>query len=185
MIKGCFCKNLIHVIAMCVSLYFVFSLSFCCNSIAFAADETIPIEGVILASGKGGEKIKSSWGELDSKMLLLNAHQRISLSGNNLKIIFGLVHWDTKTASYISNSLAFSSLYVAKAPVSVKLFQEKSSGKWCATEGILGLSNDKFIVFEGLKIFVVGGVDNPVKIVGTAFSDTTIIIKDGKPLKSD
>ena len=55
----------------------------------------------------------------------------------------------------------------------------------CGIVGYAGPKNSKHIVFEGLKIFVVGGADNPVKIVGTAFSDTTIIIKDGKPLKSD
>jgi hypothetical protein len=185
MVKINFCKGSVNVIAMGVFLYFVLTVGFFFGGDTFAEDETLPIKGVLIASGKGGEKIKSSWGELDSRQLLLNAHQRISLSGNNLKIIFGLVHWDTKSASHIDNDLKFSSQYVAKSPVSVKLFQEDGSGKWCATDGILGISNDKYMVFEGLKLSIIGGADNPVKIAGTAFADTTIIIKDGKTLKSD
>lgn len=183
--KGIFCKKLIHVIAMCVSLCFVLSTSFCFVDNVIAEDDAIPIKGTLLASGKGGEKIKSSWGELDSQMLLLNAHQQISLSGNKLKIVFGLVHWDTKTATYVGDDLSFSSRYVAKSPVSVKLFQEEGTGKWCATEGILGQGNNKFIVFEGLKLMVIGGANKPIKIAGTVFSNTTIIIKDGKPKKAD
>lgn len=182
MAKGRLFNGFIHVVAVCAAFCFVFSLGGHFNSSCLAEDEEIELKGVLLASADD-RNIKSPWGDLKDQQLLLNQDQRVSLENNNLKIIFGLTHWDKESASYVGDNLKFSSLYVAKSPVSVKLFQEEETGKWCATDGMLGISEDDSIVFEGLKIIVIGGAGKPVKIAGAAFSDTTVVIKEGKPVK--
>jgi len=154
------------------------------GNIALAEGDEIPIKGVLFNIG-GDEKIKSPWGELDSQMLLLNDHQQISMSGNNMKIIFGLIYWSSTSGMQLDPVIKFSGLYEAKSPISVKLFREEGSGKWCATDGILGISNSNPIVFEGLTITVIGGADDPIRVAGVLLSDTTVIIKDGKPVKID
>lgn len=168
-------------IALAVICFILFS-GWGFGGVAFSEDEAIPIEGVLFNIGDG-EKIKSPWGELDSQMLLLNDHQRISMSGNNMEIVFGLIYWSNSSGMHVEPAIKFSSLYEAKSPISVKLFQEEGSGKWCATDGILGISRSKSIVFEGLTITVIGGTDDPIRIAGELLSDTTVIIKDGKPVK--
>ena len=170
-------------IALVVFCFILFSGSYFGN-VAFSDDEAIPIQGVLFNIGEG-EKIKSPWGNLDSQMLLLNDHQQISMSGNNMKIIFGLIYWSNTSGMSVENGLKFSPLYEAKSLISVKLFQEEGSGKWCATDGILGISNNNSVVFEGLTITVIGGTDDPIRIAGVLLSDTTVIIKDGKPVKID
>ena len=154
------------------------------GGVVFSEDNEIPIQGVLFSIGNG-EKIESPWGKLDNQMLLLNDHQQISLSGNNLKVIFGLTYWSSTSGMHVENVLKFSPLYEAKSPVSLKLFQEEGSGKWCATDGILGINNDDPVVFEGLTITIIGGADNPIRIAGVSLSDTTVIIKDGKPVTTD
>lgn len=168
-------------VALVVFCFILFS-GWYFGGVAFSEDDEIPIQGVLFAIGSG-EKIKSPWGELDSQMLLLNDHQQISMAGNRMKIIFGLTYWSNASSMYVENGLKFSPLYEAKSPISVKLFREEGSGKWCATDGILGINNDDQVVFEGLTITVIGGADNPIRIAGVPLSDTTVIIKDGKPVK--
>ncbi len=75
--------------------------------------------------------------------------------------------------------------------VSITLVQDKKTGKWLATAGKIGLfkadlvTNGNIIVvlLEGQTIRIIGGKDKPIKILGSPFSDTTVVIREGKPVE--
>ena len=186
-------KRLIKSISVfCVAITIIFSIFGCGYSrssynpvngpldVYFPDTKEVSIQGITIAFDN---EIESPWGTLDSQFLLLNDYQRINMSKDDLEIILGLIYWSDSTGMRVGDKLDYDPVFVSKSPVSVKLFQEEKTGKWCATDGMLGMHNSNTIVFEGLTITIIGGTENPIKIAGIPLSDTTVTIKNGSPLK--
>jgi len=72
------------------------------------------------------------------------------------------------------------------SPLEVTLVQDKATRKWIATNGRYYADSqetrdlDGFI--EGHVIHVIGGTNNPIRIKGRSFANTTVHIKNGAPV---
>jgi hypothetical protein len=131
--------------------------------------------------------IKSPQGDLNAKMIVpikswCYESSSALLYGGRITVKSAFAHWDKESASHIGSRLDFSSSPNTTLGPEIKLFQEEKTGKWCATDGVLGIEENKLMVFEGLSISIIGGADNPIIVAGVPLSNTNIVIQDGKPL---
>lgn len=138
----------------------------------------LELKGILLTSAP--KLITSPWGQLKNEVLLLNKPQRISQSGNDLNILFGIFYLDKKMATNFDGNLKITNLWRAKTKVEVKMFQDLNTHKWCVTDGFVAYANNEIAVFNGLIISIIGGKEVPVMIDGKPYSDSVVEIKDGK-----
>jgi hypothetical protein len=162
--------------AILVSIIVVFT-----PFIGSAEEVEIELKGILLSAEP--KQISSPWGPLKNNMLLLNKPQRVSLSGNNFNILFGIFYFDEKSATTCDGELKITDLWTAKTKMQVKMFQEQNTGKWCVTDGFVAITNSEMAVFNGLIISIIGGKEKPVMIDGKPFSDSVVEIKNGKAYK--
>jgi len=148
---------------------------------ASAQEVEIELKGILFSSEP--KQISSPWGPLKNDMLLLNKPQRISISGNNLNILFGMFYFDEKSATNFDGKLKITNMWAAKTKMRVKMFQDQNAGQWCVTEGFVATTNNEMAVFNGLTISVIGGKENPLMIDGKPFSDSVVEIKNEKVYK--
>jgi hypothetical protein len=165
-----------HFYAILITIMVVFTAF-----IASAEEIEIELKGILFSSEPS--QISSPWGPLKNNMLLLNKPQRVSLSGNNLNILFGIFYFDEKSATTFDGKLKITNLWTAKTKVQVKMFQDQNTRKWCVTDGFVATTKNDMAVFNGLKISIMGGKENPVMIDGKPFSDSVVEIKNGKVYK--
>lgn len=131
------------------------------------------------------EQINSPWGTLKNSMLLLDNPQQISMSGNNLNILFGLLYLDDTSGTFFKGDLKITNRWSAKTPMKVRMFYDRENKKWCATDGFLATVNSKAAVFNGLTISIIGGREKPLVIGGKPFFGSVVEIKNGKVYKID
>ena len=148
--------------------------------IVSAEEVELELKGIEMSSEP--KQISSPWGLLTNSMLLLNNPQRVSMSGNNLNILFGLLYFDEKSATTFDGRLKVTNSWTASTKMLVKMFQDKNTGKWCVTEGIVATVNNEMAVFNGLEISVIGGRERPLIIDGKPFSDCVVQIKNSDVL---
>jgi hypothetical protein len=145
---------------------------------ASAEEFELELKGIQMTSEP--KEIRSPWGLLKNSMLLLNNPQRLSMSGNDLNIIFGIFYFDEKSATPFDGKLKISDSWTASKKLKVKMFQDENTGKWCATDGFVATTSNDTLVFNGLEISVIGGKEKPLIINGEPFSDCTVEIKNGR-----
>ena len=163
-------KQICAVLIIVMGLFTAFAAS--------AEDIEIELKGILMSSKP--EQLNSPWGPLNNNMLLLNHPQQISLNGNNLNILFGLLYFDEKSATAFDGRLKITNSWTAKTKMRVKMFQDKNTGKWCATEGFIATVNNEMAVFNGLEISIIGGKEKPLMIDGQPFADSVVEIKNSK-----
>ncbi|MBU0545624.1 MAG: hypothetical protein KKH97_09820 [Proteobacteria bacterium] len=61
--------------------------------------------------------------------------------------------------------------------------QDISTGDWLATSGVIFFIDSKLFLLNDHEIKIIGGRERPFKIAGQQFYETTLKIKDGKPVK--
>jgi len=149
--------------------------------IVSAQEVKVELKGILLSAKP--EQISSPWGPLKNNMLLLNKPQRVSISGNNLTILFGMLYFDEKSATDFDGKINITNLWTAKTRMKVKMFQDQNTGKWCVTDGFVATTKNDLAVFNGLTISIMGGKENPVIIDGEPFSDSVVEINNGKVYK--
>jgi hypothetical protein len=135
------------------------------------------IKGIKLSSK---EKYQTSLSTLNSGFLLQNGNRMGTGPSGNLIIIFGLIHIGSDEATALGSNVE---IFEGKTNLSpnITLLQDRKSGKWLATNGTMCIDNGTIKVLDNSTIRIIGGTENPVKIEGRPFSDTTIVIKNGKP----
>ena len=143
---------------------------------AFAQEIEIELKGLYLASEP--KQIQSPWGVLENKMLLLNNPQKVSMDGNNLSILFGLMYFDKKSATTFDGQLKITDSWTAKTKMKVTMFYDKKTENWCVTQGFVAIENSEMVAFNGLEINIVGGEEKPLVVDGRQFSDLKIEIKN-------
>jgi uncharacterized protein (TIGR03067 family) len=68
-------------------------------------------------------------------------------------------------------------------PLSVTLVQDRATGEWLATDGLLATEDGKEGLIEGHSVKIVGGEKRPVSISGNEFANCTVVVRQGKPVK--
>ena len=63
-------------------------------------------------------------------------------------------------------------------PRGVTLVQDRATGRWLATDGVVAIANAQFVLVDGQDVRIVGG---PFKIRDAAFTDQTIVLRDAQP----
>lgn len=118
--------------------------------------------------------------------VLTRGYKQLLLSIKPLRagkfVLFGLLDISPSEAFVVGNALVVFEDCTDLEPPKITLVQDKISGVWLATDGHLATVDDSVGLFEGHTIKVVGGVTNPIRIGGKSFDDTTVIIKNGKPI---
>lgn len=69
------------------------------------------------------------------------------------------------------------------APVKITLVQDKATGKWLATDGLLATDEGREGVIEGHIVRIEGGHETPIRIAGEEVANCTVVITKGKPVK--
>jgi hypothetical protein len=136
------------------------------------------------------KQYETSLGKLKDQILLLNEGNRVRQdSSGQLHILFGYVLLQKDWATLIGDSIEVYTGLKEPVPSDITLevifVQDKITGKWLATDGFICIHNGSLVLLDGHKIKVLGGVDDPINIAGRPFSNTTIIIKNGKPVVQD
>ena len=65
----------------------------------------------------------------------------------------------------------------------VTFVQDISTGDWLATSGVIFFIDSKLFILNDHEIKIIGGKERPFKIAGQKFYETSVKIKDGKPVK--
>lgn len=139
----------------------------------------VAVEGIMFSTGS---EHNTSLGTLKGRFLLENGNQISMGANNNLIIVFGIIHMGPDDATQINESIGVYTARKPTQPVEVTFVQDRKTGTWLATNGALCIVNDKQFLLDGTTIKVVGGANTPIKIAGQPFADTTVQIRDGKPV---
>lgn len=155
----------------CFILYFGFTLI---GTDPYAQDEADKYETAlgILTAG-GGRVDKGAQLEFDA-------------ANKKLIIVKGFFSVPPGRAVPVSGAFKIIPEFGSPAgPINLTLVQNKANGKWLATDGKMAIYyKTSSGLIEGHSIKIIGGPENPITIDGHPFSNTTILIKDGKPVKS-
>jgi len=109
------------------------------------------------------------------------AEVSFGMSGN-MEIIFGFMELSSSNAFPVPSQLRiFTERSVTNKP-QVTLVQDRITGKWLATRGKLALAKGEAGLVEGHRIKILGGKNNPIKIDGQSFAETTVVITNGTPV---
>lgn len=65
----------------------------------------------------------------------------------------------------------------------VTFVQDISTGDWLATDGVIFFIDGKLFILNDHEIKIIGGKERPFQIADQQFYETSIKIKDGKPVK--
>ena len=130
---------------------------------------------------------KTSIGTLHGRYTLEDGAE-IAFTGNKgVEVVFGFVSIAKGDALPVGVAIDVCTTRSDTKKSRITLVQDKKTGKWLATDGRVGLLKGKRdsepVVFEGHTIIIIGGSKKPIKISGVPFSDTTVIIKGGKPVR--
>lgn len=125
------------------------------------------------------EKYQTSLGTLPCGWLIQNGNQ-IKMVGNNMEIIFAFIHMGSDEATPILDNVG---VFQGKTNLSphITFVVDQNSGKWVATNGTMCIKNDETLLLNNTTVKIIGGGENPIKILGQPFSNTTVLIKKGKP----
>ncbi len=181
-------REIIHHIRKIATIILFLLLSICCVRVVIADDATAePVQGVVFSiRDENGqiETVETSLGELEMKCLLDNNNVVMEDNQGRPNIVFGSIIIGAEDAVNIGEDLKVYTEWDATSTSKITLVQDKQNDKWFGTNGRLFIRNSsERVVLNGQTIKVIGGADNPVNIAGKAFSDTTVIIKDGEPIE--
>lgn len=138
------------------------------------------VKGVKL-SKSGEKKYQTSLGQLNNGFLLQNDNQVSMDKSGNLLIVFGFIHMGSDEAVEIDNNVAVFQGETNLSP-HITFVQDQKNGKWLATNGTMCIQNNSNLLLDNTTIKVIGGTDKPIKIAGQPFADTTVLIKNGRPI---
>ena len=105
--------------------------------------------------------------------------------GEKLSISSGFFSIPSGGACWFDGTLTIIAGRTHAAPLKVTLVQDKATGEWLATDGLLVTQEGQEGLIEGHVAEIVGGQAKPVKIGGREFADCTVEIRDGKPAKRE
>ena len=89
---------------------------------------------------------------------LIAKNEAMSITNNQIRIVLGLS---------------------CNPPPKISVVQETKTENWLLTDGLVGVNHNEWVFLNGHEIKVIGG---PFLIQGLPFSDTTVLITDGKPI---
>lgn len=119
--------------------------------------------GVVIPSGTPVKPVKG--GSFTYEYIFLNI-----LPGKALPVGDGLEAYTKGTATTTNTP-------------KVTFVQDISTGDWLATDGVIFFIDGELFILNDHEIKILGGKDRPLKIAGQQFYETTLKIKDGKPVK--
>jgi hypothetical protein len=111
---------------------------------------------------------------------------KVSMPGSIIKgVKFGSYKVEKDKALWFDGTLKIISDKKLKKTLKITILQDQDTKEWLATDGTLAVSNDKIGVLDEHIIVIVGGGTKTVNIGGDFFSDCTVEIKNGKPIKKE
>lgn len=143
----------------------------------------IDIKGLALGSNK---EYQTSLGKLKHGYILLNQPLKNSIDASGkMHLLFGIIYIDTEHAIQISdknqNDIQICQGVAVEKNQKITFIQDQTSGIWVATDGIMCVQNNSHYLLNNTIVNVVGGTENPIKILGQPFADTKILIENDEP----
>ena len=166
-----FMKQIAVLIWGCLILYFGFTQIV---TISYAQDESKNYETALGILTAGGGRVDKG------------AQLKFDAANKKLIIVKGFFSVPSGHAVPVSGAFKIIPEFGSAAgPINLTLVQNKADGKWLATDGKMAIYyKTSSGLIEGHSIKIIGGSENPITIDGHPFSNTTILIKGGKPVRS-
>ena len=134
------------------------------------------------AASRQEEEYETPLGKLRrSSGITIEKGAQVSLGMGKLDIIFGFTRIERGVGLKVSPSFGVYRGQVSGEAPNITLVQVKSTGEWLATDGRLGIQQDKFVFVEGHTVKIIGGSRNSIVIGGQSFADTVVTIRNGVP----
>lgn len=141
--------------------------------------KTEEIKGILLQGSRGF--YNTSIGKLKDSLLLQNGNKISQNASGGITIVFGFIHIQSNEATGILDDIT---IFKGKTNLTSKItfIQDLDNKKWVATDGVMCIDNGSIKLLDNTTVKVVGGKDNPIKIDGKEFHDTSVTIKNGKAM---
>jgi hypothetical protein len=130
-----------------------------------------------------GTSYDTDIGTLKKGDIVIESGAEINFTTNGMEIIFGFVKIQEGQAVSLNEGLEVFAGHKRMPEPSITLVQDKATGKWLATGGVLATAKQKFGLVEGHIVKIIGGTRDPIKIEGYSFANSVIIIREGKPVE--
>jgi hypothetical protein len=135
------------------------------------------------ATGKV-KRYKTASGELTATWLLLFGSQ-LTKAGSKMEFKEGYFAVSSDGGVPITNPVQIfkGKPYQVLTPLEITFVQDRISGAWLATNGLLYVRKQQGYLLEGQRVRVIGGKDKPLFLDGQPFADANLVILNGKPVK--
>lgn len=143
---------------------------------------TLPLRGQGIRASGEEDAFQTESGALKNGATLLKG-AIIGVVNEKLKLVFGFFGIEKGFGLPLKKDLVATS---RQEPLpdgrkaEITLVRETGTKRWIATNGVLARDGDDEMLVEGHTVYIVGGRDNPVRICGKDFSDSTVIIENGR-----